>query len=164
MEKMTNVKALEMVLSIKEVMENTDLFDKITKMKVQFEKKNSSVGADGKKTLSAEQKKNIALKKRILGTLYGLSEAVQIKEFQKLEDYDTFSNQKLSALFTQLVKEGEVERIVDKKVTKFKAIIEEEIVVEEEEEIVEDTIEEVVEEVEVEEEIVENTTEEVVEE
>lgn len=144
MEKMTNVKALEMVLSIKEVMENTDLFDKINKMKVQFEKKNSSVGADGKKTLSAEQKKNIALKKRILGTLYGLSEAVQIKEFQKLEDYDTFSNQKLSALFTQLVKEGEVERIVDKKVTKFKAIIAEEEVVEEEvveEEVTEDTIE-----------------------
>lgn len=158
MEKLTNVKALEMVLSIKEVMENTDLFDKIAKMKIQFEKKNSSVGEDGKKTLSAEQKKNMALKKRILGTLYGLREAIQIKEFQKLEDYDTFSNQKLSALFTQLVKEGEVERIVDKKVTKFKAIIEEEIVVDEEETVEEEVVKEV-EEVEV-----EDTIEEVVEE
>ena len=121
MTKLTNVLALEMVLGMKEVQANVELVEKLTKMKEQFEKKNkSSVGADGKKVLTAEQKKNEGLKETILEVLTRYEEPKQIKELiAENEELVGYTGQKISALITQLVKAEKVVKVVDKNVSKF---------------------------------------------
>lgn len=117
MEKLTNVKALEMVLGLDTVKANAELTEKLEKMKAQFEKKNSTTGK-----LTKAQEENQAIKTVLLDFLQGLTEPIQIKEIQKVEGFTDFSNQKLSALLKQMVEVGEVEKVIDKKVTKFKAV------------------------------------------
>ena len=121
MVKLTNVLALEMVLGMKEVQANVELVEKLTKMKEQFEKKNkSSVGADGKKVLTAEQKKNEGLKETILEVLTRYEEPKQVKELiAENEELSSYTGQKISALITQLVKAEKVVKVVDKKASKF---------------------------------------------
>ena len=121
MTKLTNVLALEMVLGMKEVQANVELVEKLTKMKEQFEKKNkSSVGADGKKVLTAEQKKNEGLKEIILEVLTRYEEPKQIKELiAENEELSSYTGQKISALITQLLKAEKVVKVVDKKASKF---------------------------------------------
>ena len=121
MTKLTNVLALEMVLGMKEVQANVELVEKLTKMKEQFEKKNkSSVGADGKKVLTAEQKKNEGLKEIILEVLTRYEEPKQIKELiAENEELVGYTGQKISALITQLLKAEKVVKVVDKNVSKF---------------------------------------------
>ena len=121
MTKLTNVLALEMVLGMKEVQANVELVEKLTKMKEQFEKKNkSSVGADGKKVLTAEQKKNEGLKETILEVLTRYEEPKQIKELiADNEELASYTGQKISALITQLLKAEKVVKVVDKNVSKF---------------------------------------------
>ncbi len=121
MTKLTNVLALEMVLGMKEVQANVELVEKLTKMKEQFEKKNkSSVGADGKKILTAEQKKNEALKETILEILTRYEEPKQVKDLiAENEELASYTGQKISALMTQLVKAERVVKVIDKKASKF---------------------------------------------
>ena len=121
MTKLTNVLALEMVLGMKEVQANVELVEKLTKMKEQFEKKNkSSVGADGKKVLTAEQKKNEGLKETILEVLTRYEEPKQVKELiAENEELASYTGQKISALMTQLVKAEKVVKVIDKKASKF---------------------------------------------
>ena len=121
MTKLTNVLALEMVLGMKEVQANVELVEKLTKMKEQFEKKNkSSVGADGKKILTAEQKKNEILKETILEVLGRYEEPKQVKDLiAENEELSNYTGQKISALMTQLVKAEKVVKVIDKKASKF---------------------------------------------
>ena len=121
MTKLTNVLALEMVLGMAEVQANVELVEKLTKMKEQFEKKNkSSVGADGKKILTAEQKKNEALKETILEILTRYEEPKQVKDLiAENEELASYTGQKISALMTQLVKAEKVVKVIDKKASKF---------------------------------------------
>lgn len=121
MEKLTNVKALEMVLGFAEVQANVELVEKLTKMKEQFEKKNkSSVGADGKKVLTVEQRKNEVLKETILEILARYEEPKQVKDLiSENEELTEYTGQKISALITQLVKAEKVIKVADKKVSKF---------------------------------------------
>ena len=121
MTKLTNVLALEMVLGMKEVQANVELVEKLTKMKEQFEKKNkSSVGADGKKVLTAEQKKNEILKETILEILARYEEPKQVKDLiSENEELSEYTGQKISALMTQLVKAEKVVKVIDKKASKF---------------------------------------------
>ena len=121
MTKLTNVLALEMVLGMKEVQANVELVEKLTKMKEQFEKKNkSSVGADGKKVLTAEQKKNEGLKETILEVLTRYEEPKQVKELiAENEELASYTGQKISALMTQLLKAEKVVKVIDKKASKF---------------------------------------------
>ena len=71
--------------------------------------------------------KNKNIKDRIYALLVENSNRqFTITEFQKeFEEFgvDKYSNQKLSALFTQLKEEGKVERIPDKKKSYFKASV-----------------------------------------
>lgn len=115
MEKLTNVKALEMVLSFEEVKANAELVEKLEKMKAQFEKKNK-----GDKTLTAEQKKNEVLKTRLIEILAQYEVPKQIKQLTlENTELSEYSNQKLSALLNQLVKSGKVLKVDDKRTTKF---------------------------------------------
>ena len=119
--KLTNVVALEMVLSMEEVQANQELVAKLELMKAQFEKKNKSgVRADGTKILTAEQKKNEGIKEQLIEVLARCEEPQQIKDLMKMEEFSGYSNQKLSALLKQLVTAEKVERIEEKKVAKFK--------------------------------------------
>lgn len=121
MVKLTNVLALEMVLGMAEVQANVELVEKLTKMKEQFEKKNkSSVGADGKKVLTAEQKKNEGLKEIILEVLTRYEEPKQVKDLiAENEELSSYTGQKISALMTQLLKAEKVVKVIDKKASKF---------------------------------------------
>lgn len=121
MVKLTNVLALEMVLGMAEVQANVELVEKLTKMKEQFEKKNkSSVGADGKKVLTVEQRKNEVLKETILEILARYEEPKQVKDLiTENEELSEYTGQKISALMTQLVKAEKVVKVADKKVSKF---------------------------------------------
>lgn len=121
MVKLTNVLALEMVLGMAEVQANVELVEKLTKMKEQFEKKNkSSVGADGKKVLTVEQRKNEVLKETILEVLARYEEPKQVKDLiTENEELSEYTGQKISALMTQLVKAEKVVKVADKKVSKF---------------------------------------------
>ena len=119
--KLTNVVALEMVLSMEEVQANQELVAKLELMKSQFEKKNKSgVRADGTKILTAEQKKNEGIKEQLIEVLAKCEEPQQIKDLMRMEEFSGYSNQKLSALLKQLVTAEKVERVEEKKVAKFK--------------------------------------------
>ncbi|MCF0126123.1 MAG: hypothetical protein HUJ68_10300 [Clostridia bacterium] len=124
---MTNIKALEMVLELEEVQNNTELFEKLLKMKNSFEKKNGSlVDENGNKILSPTQKLNEEIKITIMNVLYKYNEYKSIKELQTENSeigFDKYSNQKLSSLIKQLINENKIERIEEKRVAKFKAIV-----------------------------------------
>ena len=117
--KLTNVVALEMVLAMEEVKSNQELVEKLTKMKEQFEKKNNS--GTGKK-LTKTQIENEEIKAQILEVM--TSEPKAIKELQaENESLAEYTNQKLSALLKQLVGENKVERVEEKRVAKFKKVV-----------------------------------------
>ena len=120
MKKLTNVLALEMVLAMEEVKSNQELVEKLTKMKEQFEKKNNS--STGSKKLTKTQIENEEIKAQILEVM--TSEPKAIKELQaENENLAEYTNQKLSALLKQLVSENKVERIEEKRVAKFKKVV-----------------------------------------
>lgn len=83
-----------------------------------LEKKSSSSAK------SKNQVENENIKERIVIALKEIENPITITDLQKSnEDMAQYSNQKISALLTQLVNEKKVERIVDKKKTYFKALV-----------------------------------------
>lgn len=116
MEKMTNKIALGFVLGLEEVKANKEVFDKLTKMLEQVEKK-SNTGKTGKPT--KVQMENELIKDKILQILLESETPLQIKEMLANDELSQYSNQKLSALVRQLVAEEKVVRIEEKKVAKF---------------------------------------------
>lgn len=114
MEKMTNVKALAYVLA------NADLppevAEKLTKMKEQFEKKNSA-----EKKPTAQQVANMAIQTAILegmesGRLYTITEL--IKEIPACND---LTNQRVSAIIRSMLGIS-VERVEEKRKAYFRKI------------------------------------------
>ena len=121
--KLTNSKALEIVLGFDIVQQNEELFDKLTQMKAQIDKKNKgAVDSEGKKILTVEQKKNLVIKDEIMLVLSQYDEPKCIKEIQAENptlSVEKYSNQKISALIRQLIAEGKVIRQEEKRVAKF---------------------------------------------
>ena len=102
MEKMTNVKALAYVLENCEL--TTEVKEKLEKMKIQFEKKNSA-----EKKPTATQIANEGIKNVILETLS--EKSMTITEMQKANsELAELSNQKISALLKQMTESGSVKR------------------------------------------------------
>lgn len=91
-----------------------DVISKLRKMLEQVEKK--STGAKTGKPTKAQQE-NEQVKLEIICCLG--DEPKQIKELMQYDKLSAYSNQKLSALIRQLVAEGKVKRIEEKKVAKF---------------------------------------------
>lgn len=82
-----------------------------------LEKKSSS------KTMTKTQKENEDIKASIVACLAEIGEPVTITEFiSKADGFGEYTNQKISALMSQLVKAGAVERVEKGKKTYFKAI------------------------------------------
>ena len=67
------------------------------------------------KTATATQKANLEIKDKIVENLATASEPMTITELLETEGLKDFTNQKLSALVSQLVKDGRVIRTMDKK-------------------------------------------------
>ena len=119
MKKLTNVKALEMVLEMKEVQSNEELVEKLTTMKAQFEKKNNRTATGDKKPTKTQQE-NEVLKGYIMEVLTLKKEPMTIAQIQA-EDIELkdLTNQKMSALLKQLVDADQVVKTKDKKATLF---------------------------------------------
>lgn len=114
MEKMTNVKALNYVLANCELTD--EVREKVEKMKVQFEKKNSS-----EKKPTANQIANQAIVEGMLsemeeGKLYTITD--MMKELPSCEGQ---SNQKLSALIRPLIGVS-IERVEEKRKAYFRKL------------------------------------------
>ncbi len=77
-------------------------------------KKNASTG---ERKPTATQKANEGVKEEILAVLS--DEAVTVTEIVKTLDAD-YTNQKISALLRQLIADGKVEKVVDKRKSLFK--------------------------------------------
>ena len=119
MKKLTNVKALEMVLEMKEVQSNEALVEKLTTMKAQFEKKNNRTATGDKKPTKTQQE-NEVLKGYIMEALTLNKTPMTIAQIQA-EDIELrdLTNQKMSALLKQLVDSNQVVKTKDKKATLF---------------------------------------------
>lgn len=116
--KVTQKMALGYVLENCEV--PADIKEKLEKMLEQVEKKASS----GSKSMSATQKANAELAEKIVGEmeenrLYTITEMLKVLPCLAEEDY---TNQKISAIVSNLVKEGKVERVIDKRKSYFKVV------------------------------------------
>lgn len=59
------------------------------------------------------QKENMALKKRILATITELNEPMSPTDILMVSEFEEYSNQKISALLNQLVKEGTLTKAKD---------------------------------------------------
>ena len=112
MEKITNVKALSIVLDTCEL--SAEVRAKLEKMKAQFEKKNSA-----EKKPTATQIANEGIKKIIFETLG--EKSMTISEMQKANsELAEFHNQKISALLKQMIESGSVVREEIKRKAYFK--------------------------------------------
>ena len=109
MTKMTNVKALEFVLSNCATLP-TEVVEKLTAMKASFEKKSS---AERKPTPT--QVENQGHKEAIL-TALAAGEKMTITDLMKaVPELGELSNQRVSAIVRQLTLSGEVVRTEDKR-------------------------------------------------
>lgn len=115
MEKMTNLKAVAYVLENCEL--PTDVREKMEKIQASFEKKSS-----GERKPTATQQANEGIKDTILvfmeeqpNRLFTISELIK-----ECADLAEFSNQKVSALITQLVSVNKVVKTVEKRKSYFK--------------------------------------------
>lgn len=101
MKKLTNVTALEMVLSMVEVQGNEELVAKLETMKATFEKK-ANRGATGEKKLTKTQMENIELAEQLKGLL--TEEPQPQKELQAMLGVAT--SQKMTSIVKVLVENG----------------------------------------------------------
>lgn len=117
--KITKRERFAELLAIPEVANNQDLVDFINHEVDLLTRKNAS----GEKKLTANQLENENLKAIIVNSLStetGMTITEMIKTIPELAE---FTNQKVSALTTALVKDGKVERRVEKRVTKFYKVV-----------------------------------------
>lgn len=112
MTKMTYVDALTMVLAMEDVKANDALTDKLKALQNSLAKKGSS--KDKKPT--AKQKENEGIKARILALMEAEpTRLFTVTELCKAFEEADISNQKMSALLRQLIAEGKVDRVEEKR-------------------------------------------------
>ena len=112
--KLTKTEKFGVLLNIKEVAENEMLVEFINKEVELLNKKN------GKNGQTKGQKENEGYKNTIVEILTRVGKGLTISEIQaEDETLAQFSNQKISALLTQLVNDKIVTRTKDKKITTF---------------------------------------------
>jgi predicted transcriptional regulator len=116
--KMTKREKYEMIAKIAEVKSNPILAEFVEHELELLAKKNS---ADKKPT--AVQLANEGIKSVIYETLLDNGDKMTISEMQKANaELGELSNQRISALIRQLLTDGKVERIEDKRKAYFKAV------------------------------------------
>ena len=115
MTKMTYVDALNTALTFVD----GEVAEKLTALRDQLVKRNS---ADHKPTKT--QQENVETKEQIYAVLALAGKPMTITEMQEAdaEVLGTLSNQKVSALVAQLVKDGKVAKTVEKRKSYFSAV------------------------------------------
>ena len=113
MTKMTNVKALEFVLTNCNV--PADVADKLTAMKASFEKK-----ASAERKPTPTQQENTGYKAEILNLLADGNQYTITDIMKGVPSMSDLSNQRVSAIVRQLTLSGEVVRVEDKRKAYFK--------------------------------------------
>ena len=99
--KLTNVKALEMVLAMAEVQNNAELVEKLENMKAQFENKNAS-RANGEKKPTKTQLENMELAEQLKELLTEEPQAQKDLQAQ----IEVATSQKMTAIVKILVEQG----------------------------------------------------------
>lgn len=113
--KITKREKFEMLMALSEVKENPILSEFIERELELLAKKNSA-----EKKPTAQQEENEAIKEIILENL---TSRMTISEMQKsIPDLAEYSNQKISALMRQLILEGLVEKVEDKRKSYFSKV------------------------------------------
>ena len=113
--KITKREKFEMLMTIAEVKENPILSEFIERELELLAKKNSA-----EKKPTAQQAENEAIKETILENL---TSRMTISEMQKsIPDLAEYSNQKISALMRQLILEGLVKKVEDKRKSYFSKV------------------------------------------
>ena len=112
--KMTKKETINLLIDVlvgnKEVEDMQIFVDFLIHERELLEKKSSNSGQ------TKTQKENELIKDKIVETLRVLNKFVTIAELQESsEEFANYSNQKISALLTQLVNSKVVNRVVDKK-------------------------------------------------
>lgn len=107
---------------VKGIVENSDYTDKETVYnfidhEVELISKKSSASKETK-----TQKENVGIKATILEVLANFDRPVTIKEMLATVELGTYSNQKLSALLTQLIAEEKVRKTYFKKTPMFELV------------------------------------------
>ena len=103
---------------IKEYIQDNEMLMEFIDNEINLLTKKASSSAKSKTQVENENIKTV-----IVNLLKSTSLQYTITDFQNaFEEMKDYSNQKLSALFTQLYKENKIERIDDKKKTYFKPI------------------------------------------
>lgn len=116
MEKMTNKIALTVAIAeLTKLGNHAEVVGKLEKMLLQVEKKSNAGSTTGKQTKT--QKENVVIKETILTIV---TEPMQAKDVAEVLGV---SIQKASALLNQMVKSGELEKTIEKKVTRFSPIL-----------------------------------------
>lgn len=113
--KMTYVKALEMAIEALPTDFNEEAMEKLIACKASYEKKNSAKSNTERKP-TKKQIENEGIKTRIMELLTD-HEPMQAKEVAA--ELELSSSQQASALLRQLVEAGLVEKVVDKRVSRF---------------------------------------------
>lgn len=122
MKKLTKKDNFKAIMEVLTEVGRTDLVEVMAHEVELLEKKATS----GKMTKTQEQ--NEVIKNKIVERLVALGKAVSITELinedTEIAEMTNGSNQKVSALMTQLKNAGKVERVMDKKTAKFQAVAE----------------------------------------
>jgi precorrin-3B methylase len=112
--KLTKKEVFSKMLEVSEIASN-DLFVEFINHELELLDRKSS-----KSTQTKTQIENESIKNAIVESLERVAKAVTITELQELDsEMANYSNQKLSALLKQLVKENRVVKTVDKKKSYF---------------------------------------------
>ena len=118
MKKMTKREKFEMLMAISEVHSNPILSEFIAHELELLAKKNAS-----EKKPTAQQVANEGLKQTIVDALMENGGLMTVTDIQKsCEKLAELSNQRISALLRQLITDGKVERVEDKRKAYFKAV------------------------------------------
>ena len=117
MEKITNVKAINYVVENFKADLPADVLEKLEKIKATFEKKSEN------RKPTATQKENANIKDTIVKVLEDAEDGLTVSEIIKADEaLNGFSLPKVTALVTQLVKEGKIERYTEKKKAFFRTV------------------------------------------
>lgn len=112
--KLTKREVFSKMLEVEEIASN-ELFVEFINHELELLDRKSS-----KSTQTKTQIENESIKNAIVESLERVAKAVTITELQELDsEMENYSNQKLSALLKQLVKENRVVKTVDKKKSYF---------------------------------------------
>ena len=110
--KITKKDRFNQLLAIKEVAENKGLTEFINHELSLLEKKSNGKPSKGKE-------ENDKIKVTILSVFTRLGKKVTITDLAKEKELANYSNQKLSALCNQLVKDGDLQKVADKSTSLF---------------------------------------------